>query len=308
MNLVDRLALGDPRMEATLKAPRLARGLDALLGDLTAPHVADAPVCRLAVGKIAYNPYQPRKQIDDEELAALTESVKAHGIIQPIAVRKVADGYQLIAGERRLRAAKAAGLEEVPVHLVDFDDQQVFEAALVENIQRADLNPVEKAQGFKEYMERFKMTQDRLAARLGLDRTSVTNLLGLLNLHPEVQAAVRNGQLTMGHAKVLKSVPDLDQQAMFAKDAMLKNYSVQALDLLIKQHRLAPAGAEPAGEPAARKEPAEKTAHVKGLEDDLRQRLAVRIEIKVKAKDKGQIVIAFDSNDDFERIVQALQK
>ena len=309
MNLIDRLALGDPRMEATLKAPRLARGLDALLGDLTAAHPGDAPVCRLAIGKIEYNPYQPRKRIDDDELAALTESVKTHGIIQPLAVRKVADGYQLIAGERRLRAAKAAGLHEVPIHLVDFDDQQVFEAALVENIQRADLNPVEKAQGFKEYMDRFKMTQDRLAARLGLDRTSVSNLLGLLNLHPEVQAAVRNGQLTMGHAKVLKSVPDLDQQATFARDAMMKNYSVQALDLLIKQHRLAPAaGAEPADEPAARKEPAEKTAHVKGLEDDLRQRLAVRIEIKVKAKDKGQIVIAFDSNDDFERIVQALQK
>ncbi len=112
----------------------------------------------------------------------------------------------------------------------------------------------------------------------------------------------------MGHAKVLKGVTDHDQQVAFAKEVMLKNYSVHALELLVKQHKLAAAGAEPAAEPAAKKEPVEKTAHVKGLEDDLRQRLAVKIEIKVKAKDKGQIVIAFDSNDDFERIVQALQK
>ena len=300
---------GVDRMEATAKAPpRLARGLNALLGDLSAPD-ADAPVTKLAVGKIAFNPYQPRKQFDDEELAALTSSIQAHGVLQPLVVRPVGEGYQLIAGERRLRASQAAGLADVPVHVVHFEDQQVFEAALVENIQRTDLNPLEKANGFKEYMDRFKMTQDQLAARLGLDRTTVTNLLGLLNLHVEVQAAVRNGQLTMGHAKVLKGVADLGQQLAFAKDAIMKNYSVHALELLVKQHKLAAAGTElAAAEPAEKKEPAEKTAHVKGLEDDLRQRLAVRIEIKVKAKDRGQIVIGFDSNDDFERVIQALQK
>ncbi|HEY1189059.1 MAG TPA: ParB/RepB/Spo0J family partition protein [Gemmata sp.] len=296
-------------MEATTKAPpRLARGLNALLGDLSAPEAADATVTKLAVGKIAFNPYQPRKQFDSEELAALTASVKTHGILQPLVVRPVAEGYQLIAGERRLRAAQAAGLAEVPVHVVHFEDQQIFEAALVENIQRADLNPLEKANGFKEYTERFKMTQDQLATRLGLDRTTVTNLLGLLNLHPDVQNAVRNGQLTMGHAKVLKGVTDPEQQVAFAKDAIMKNYSVHALELLVKQHKLAAAGTELAAAEPTKKEPTEKTAHVKGLEDDLRQRLAVKIEIKVKAKDKGQIVIGFDSNDDFERIIQALQK
>ncbi|MBP3958794.1 ParB/RepB/Spo0J family partition protein [Gemmata sp. G18] len=296
-------------MEATVKAPpRLARGLNALLGDISLPQSADAPVSRLAVGKIVFNPYQPRKQFDNDELASLTASVKNHGILQPLVVRAVGDSYQLIAGERRLRAAKDAGLEEVPVHVVGFDDQQVFEAALVENIQRTDLNPIEKAAGFKEYMDKFRMTQDQLGGRLGLDRSTVSNLLGLLNLHADVQAAVRNGQLTMGHAKVLKGVTDLEQQLAFAKDAIVKNYSVHALELLVKQHKLAAAGAEVAAEAVARKEPAEKTAHVKGLEDDIRQRLAVKIEIKVKAKDKGQIVIGFDSNDDFERIIQALQK
>ena len=146
-------------------------------------------------------------------------------------------------------------------------------------------------------------------ARLGFDvqdRTSISNLLGLLHLSEEVQTAVRNGQLTMGHAKVLRSVYEPERQVAFAKEAIMKNYSVAALEMLVKQHKMNPATPEPVKEPAPRVV-VEKTAHVKGLEDELRQRLAVRVEIKVKAKDKGQIVIGFDSNDDFERIMQALQ-
>jgi ParB family chromosome partitioning protein len=297
-------AIGEPRMDATAK-PRLARGLNALIGDVSAPETGTAQV---PIEKIANNPHQPRKQFDGEELAALTASVKTHGVLQPLVVRQVADGYQLIAGERRLRAARDAGLAAVPVHVVPFDDQQVFEAALIENIQRSDLNPIEKAQGFKEYMEKFRITQDQLGSRLGLDRSTVSNLLGLLHLPEEIRTAVRNGQLSMGHAKVLKGVTDADQQVAFAREAILKNYSVHALDALIKQHKLTAASEAVVSEPAPRRDPVEKTAHVKGLEDDLRQRLAVKIEIKVKAKDRGQIVIGFDSNDDFERIIQALQK
>jgi ParB family chromosome partitioning protein len=291
-------------MEATAK-PRLARGLNALLGEVSVP---EAGVSRLPIEKITNNPYQPRKQFDGEELAALAASIKNHGVLQPLVVRQHGDTYQLIAGERRLRAAKEAGLKEVPVHVVAFDEQQVFEAALVENIQRSDLNPIEKAQGFKEYLDRFQLTQDQLGARLGLDRSSVSNLLGLLHLPEEIQTAVRNGQLTMGHAKVLKGVLDPAQQAAFAREAIMKNYSVAALDALVKQLKLAAVSEASPPEPPPRREPVEKTAHVKGLEDDLRQRLAVKIEIRVKAKDKGQIVIGFDSNDDFERIIQALQK
>jgi ParB family chromosome partitioning protein len=294
-------------MEATAK-PRLARGLDALLGDVSVPHGTSASsVSSLRIQDIAFNPYQPRKRFDEEELASLTASVKNHGILQPLVVRRDGERYQLIAGERRLRAATNAGLTEVPVHIVAFNEQQVFEAALIENIQRSDLNPIEKAEGFREYMDRYSMTQEQLGARLGIDRTSVSNLLGLLNLHADVQTAVRNGQLSLGHAKVLKGVTDKEQQLAFAKEAILKNYSVAALELIVKQHKLAAAGAAPAETPAP-KEPVEKTAHVKGLEDVIRQRLAVKIEIRVKAKDKGQIVIGFDSNDDFERIIQALQK
>ncbi|MBN9519307.1 ParB/RepB/Spo0J family partition protein [bacterium] len=294
-------------MDATATRPRLGRGLTALLGDAPA---AETPANRLPVEAVAQNPYQPRKRFDDDELDSLTASVKEHGVLQPLVVRQTGDGFQLIAGERRLRAAQAAGLTEVPVHVVAFDDQQVFEAALVENIQRSDLNPIEKAQGFRDYLNKFGVSQEVLGAKLGLDRTTVSNLLGLLNLPTEVQDAVRLGQISLGHAKVLKGVPEAERQLVLCRETILKNYSVHALELLVKQQRLEAAAAATAAaneEPEERR-PAEKTAHVKGIEDDLRQRLAVKIEIKVKAKDRGQIVIAFDSNDDFERIVGALTK
>lgn len=294
------------RMEAT--KPRLGRGLNALLGDAPATSASEgARVSRLALMKIQNNPYQPRKRFDEDELKTLTDSVRTHGVLQPLVVRQLGDSYQLIAGERRLRAAQAAGLADVPVHLVSFDDQQVFEAALVENIQRSDLNPIEKAQGFKEYLDKFGMTQEQLGAKLGLDRTTISNLLGLLNLPGEVQDAVRFGQISLGHAKVLKGVPEPERQVSLCRETIMKNYSVHALELLVKQQKLE-AASTAAAEPTVRREPAEKTAHVKGIEDDLRQRLAVKVEIKVKAKDKGQILIGFDSNDDFERIVEALKK
>ncbi|MGL6097525.1 MAG: ParB/RepB/Spo0J family partition protein [Fimbriiglobus sp.] len=287
-------------MEAT--KPRLGRGLDALLNGTDGPVPGTTPA-RLPVGTIDHNPYQPRKRFDDDELAQLTASVKEHGILQPVVVRAVGDKFQLIAGERRLKAAQAAGLADIPVHIVEFNDQQVYEAALVENIQRSDLNPIEKALGFKDYLDRYGMTQDQLGGKLGIDRSSVANLIGLLNLAPEVQDAVRLGQISLGHAKVLKGVPDLARQAALTKQIVLQNLSVRALEALLKE-----------AEPTAPKESTgksttfEKTAHVLGVENELKQRLAVKVEIKVKAQDKGQIVLGFDSTDDFERILDALRK
>src|SRR5207253_9649946 len=174
-------------------------------------------------------------------------------------VRQTKDGYELIAGERRLRAAQRAGLTEIPVRIVDFDDQQVVEAALVENIQRSDLNPIEKAQGFKEYLDRFGMKTEQLAERLGLDRTTISNLLGLLHLPAEVQDWVRVGQLTLGHAKVLKGLHDAGRQVALAKETIAKNLSVHALEQLAKQQKSEVAAA--AGDGTA-KAVAEKTAHV----------------------------------------------
>jgi ParB family chromosome partitioning protein len=283
---------------------RLGRGLDALLG--SPPNGGDSPEqATIPVDRIQQNPYQPRKDFDEDELASLRESIRNHGILQPLVVRPVGDRFQLIAGERRLRAAQAAGLTEVPVRLVDFNDQQVLEAALVENIQRSDLNPIEKAQGFKDYLERFGMTQDNLAQRLGLDRSTISNLVNLLEMAPEVQEAVRLEQISLGHAKVLKGVTDRDRQVSLCKEVIARGHSVRALEAVLKGQPPAPAPS-PNGDHGPAKAAPEKTTHVQSIEDDLRQRLAVRVEIRLRDKDRGQVVLTFESNDDFERIVEAL--
>lgn len=284
----------------TQTQPRLGRGIEALIpgGNPTSP--GD----RLAVGRIKQNPFQPRKRFDEDELSQLKESIQSHGVLQPLVVRKMGEEFQLIAGERRLRAAQAAGLNEVPVHVVEFNDQQVFEAALVENIQRSDLNAVEKAQGFKEYLDRFQMTHEQLGAKLGLDRTTISNLLGLLSLPREVQDAVRLGQITLGHAKVIKGLTDPARQVALCKEVIMKGYSVHTLEQMVKVQRQD----TPDAAVARGANPVVKTAHVAGLETELRQKLACRVDIRQRGKDKGQIVIGFESNDDFERVLEVLRK
>jgi ParB family chromosome partitioning protein len=189
---------------------------------------------------------------------------------------------------------------------VDFNDQQTLEAALAENIQRSDLNPIEKAQGFKDYLDRFGMKQDQLAERLGIDRTTISNLIGLLHLPAEVQDWVRVGQLTLGHAKVLKGLHDAARQVALAKETIARNLSVHALEQLAKEQKGAAAAAD--GGDAPVRPAVEKTTHVQAIEDELRQKLATRVQIRLKAKDRGQIVLGFDSNDDFERIVEVFRK
>ncbi len=282
--------------------PRLGRDLDTLIAG---PAGNPGPTATVAIDRIHLNPYQPRKTFDDDELANLSASIRSHGVLQPIVVRQAGDEFQLIAGERRLRAAQQAGLADIPVRVVNFNDQQVLEAALVENIQRSDLNAIEKALGFKDYLDRFHMKQEQLAERLGMDRTTISNLLGLLNLPPEVQDWVRVGQLTLGHAKVLKGLHDAERVVALAKETIAKNLSVHALEALTKQQKTEAAAA--AGSRPAKAE-VEKTAHVQAIEDELRQKLATRVSIQLKGKDKGQFVLAFETNDDFERIVETFRK
>lgn len=291
-------------MEATKS--RLGRGLDSLLGGNE--HGADGQngTPHVPLDTIHHNPYQPRKRFDDEELEQLAASIREHGVLQPITVRQHEDHFQLIAGERRLRAARAAGLNAIPVHIVQFDEQRVYEAALAENIQRSDLNPIEKAQGFKDYLDRFGVTQEQLAGKLGIDRSSVSNLINLLNLAADVQDAVRLGQISLGHAKVLKGIADMERQSALCKQIVLQNLSVRALEALLKEQAAAAANDTP---PEKDKPgPVEKTPHVLGIETDLRQRLATKVEIKVKAQDRGQIVIGFESNDEFERLTELLRR
>jgi ParB family chromosome partitioning protein len=291
------------------KKTRLGRGLDALLSGAEDGSAAAAKQTQVAVERIENNPYQPRKTFDEDEINSLCESIKNHGILQPLVVRQVGDRFQLVAGERRLRAAKVAGMASVPVRIVDFNDQQILEAALVENIQRADLNPIEKAHGFKDYLDRFKMTHEQLAQRLGLARPTITNLVGLLDLPQPLQDAVRTGQMTLGHAKILRGLNDPDKQVSLCKEIIARGLSVHGTEAMMKEMAArAQAEAAPKPEPSEPKPAPEKTAHVQGIEDELRQKLAAKVEIRVRAKDKGQIVLTFESNDDFERIVEALRR
>ena len=262
--------------------------------------LADVPV-----GQIQHNPFQPRKNFDQDELASLSASVKTHGILQPLVVRQVGEQFQLVAGERRLRAAQAAGLDTVPVHVVDFNDQEVLEAALAENIQRTDLNPIEKAQGFKDYLDRFGVNHEQLAQRLGLARSTITNLVNLLDLAPEVQEGVRVNQISEAHAKILKGIKNRERQVSLFKQIVAMGLSVKGLETLLREQKEA-AAANGATPPPSTAE--EKTAHVRGLEDELRQRLATPVEIRLRGKDKGQILIRFESNDDFMCILEALRK
>ena len=282
---------------------RLGRGLGALIGDATEAGVPTAVgQTEVGIDRIDQNPNQPRKTFDEDELASLSESIKNHGVLQPVVVRQVGDRFQLVAGERRLRAAQAIGSESIPVRIVDFNDQQVMEAALAENIQRADLNPIEKAQGFQDYLGRFEMTHEDLAARLGLDRSTVTNLVRLLDLPEVVQSAVRGGQISAGHARALLAVADPQRQELLCKEIIAKGLSVRATEAITKEQK-----AEAPAERATRPNP-DKTTHVQALEEELQRGLSTRVEIRLKSKEKGQIILAFDSNDDFERLLEVLRK
>ncbi len=280
---------------------RLGRGLDALLGSSTDGRAAISERTFVAIEQIEQNPFQPRKAFDEEELTSLRESIRTHGLLQPLVVRPVGDHFQLVAGERRLRAAAAAGLTDVPVHVVDFNDQQILEAALVENIHRADLNPIEKAQGFKDYLKRFSMTQEQLAGRLGLDRTTISNLVNLLDLPLEVQEAVRLQQISLGHAKVLKGLSSSERQVAICREIIGRGLSVRATESIIKDQK-------PDAPRTSTKRTLEKTSHVQALESELQQALSLHVEIRLRGKDRGQIVLNFESNDDFERLLEVLRK
>jgi ParB family chromosome partitioning protein len=295
------------------KKTRLGRGLDALLGG--SPNGGETTATSLAqpevpIENIEQNPHQARKSFDEDEIASMADSIRSNGVLQPLVVRRLGHRYQLIAGERRLRAARIAGLAAVPVRVVDFNDQQVMEASLVENIQRTDLNPIEKAQGFKDYLERFHVTHDELARRLGLARVTITNLVGLLELPREIQDEVRRGQITMGHAKILKGITDPARQLSLCNEIIARGLSVHGTEAHLKQtaqlEQESQAKSQESGHQSHHA--VEKTAHVQGIEDELRQKLATRVEIRLRAKDRGQIVLSFESNDDFERLIEALRK
>jgi ParB family chromosome partitioning protein len=292
---------------------RLGRGLDALLGrengGFEATSLDTAELLHLPVDQIDPNPFQPRRQFDPAEIAALADSLRQHGMLQPVIVRQVEDRYQLIAGERRLRASIEAQLHEIPARVFDLDDQRVAELAMVENLQREDLNAIEKALAFRDYLAQYGGTQEELAGRLGLDRSTVSNLIRLLDLPEEIQHAVLDKRISQGHARALLGLSDHDAMRAACKRIIAENLSVRQTEALVATGEPTPA------KPRVRKDPAEpdstpaggKAPHVLELEQHLCGRFGTAVSIRVKARERGQIIIDFNTQEEFDRVVSMIR-
>jgi ParB family chromosome partitioning protein len=292
---------------------RLGRGLDALLGrengGFEATSLDTAELLHLPVDQIDPNPFQPRRVFDPAEIAALADSLRLHGMLQPVIVRQVEDRYQLIAGERRLRASIEARLHEIPARVFDLDDQRVAELAMVENLQREDLNAIEKALAFRDYLAQYGGTQEELASRLGLDRSTVSNLIRLLELPEEVRQAVLDKKITQGHARALLGLPDTDAMLGTCKRVIAETLSVRQTEALVATGEPTPAKTrvrkdppEPESTPSGGKAP-----HVLEIEQQLCGRFGTAVAIRVKARERGQIVIDFNTQEEFDRVVSMIK-
>jgi ParB family chromosome partitioning protein len=260
---------------------------------------------RLEVGRIDSNPSQPRQDFDPGEMQSLAESISAHGLLQPVVVRRVEDRYQLIAGERRLRAAREAGWTDVPANVVEADERQMAELAIVENLQRKDLNPLEKAAAFQRYLETYGCTQEELAARLRVDRSTVANLIRLLELPQPVQEDIRQAKITQGHARALLPLGEEREQVEFCRRIQREGLSVRQTETLVQQ-MIDAADGGPLGvidrEGKASRRPRVHSEHLAALEQELRAALGTKVAITHNARGRGKLVIHFRSHEEFERL------
>lgn len=319
---------------------RLGRGLAALLGSplfeeaapsaeqpavppeagqLSSPLAAAAAggpgdetagLLHLPVDDIQENPFQPRRDFTEAEIASLAESLKTHDMLQPVLVRRVEGRYQLISGERRLRAARLAGWKTIPARLREADDRLVAELAIVENLQRQDLNPIEKALSFKRYLDEHKCTQEDLAKRLKIDRSTIANLMRLLELPASVLDSLRTGGITAGHARALLPLGDEREQTEFCQRIVSEGLSVRDVERLVSQQLVTLDDGDSSLLTADTLRPAKRSRtrseQVASLEQELRLALGTKIEISQSAKGRGKIVIHFDNAEEFERIHAAL--
>ena len=277
----------------------LGRGLGALLGDFEEESREKTPYKLLPIQKVEPNRNQPRQDFDEEELAALAESLAEHGIIQPLTVRELDSGYyQIIAGERRWRAARIAGLTEVPVVVIEADEQKVMELALIENLQRQDLNPVEEALGYRALMEDFGLTQEDAAQRVGKSRPAVANALRLLNLSDAILEKVRSGSLSAGHARALLGVKSEKKQLELMQKIIALGLSVRQAELLCKNL---------SREPAPEKPVSLAVDYVAECEKQLSKHLGRGVKI-VNGKRKGRFELEFYGQEDLQILLDALLK
>ena len=278
-------------------AKGLGRGLGALLGDFPEETREKSPYQLLPIYKVEPNPDQPRQDFDEEALETLSESISVHGIIQPLTVRETGGGYyQIIAGERRWRAARMAGLTEVPAVIIEADNKKATELALIENLQRQDLNPVEEALGYQSLIEGFGLTQEEAAQQVGKSRPAVTNALRLLSLCPEVLVRLRAGELTAGHARAILSLKDEKKQAEAAQKIYALGLSVRQAELLCKNM---------SATPRAAKEPTLAVDYVAECEKSLSKHLGRGVKI-INGKRKGRFELEFYGQEDLQVLLDAL--
>ena len=277
----------------------LGRGLGALLGDIQDEPAEKSPYRLLPIHKVEPNPGQPRRDFDEEELQNLADSIKEHGVVQPLTVRETANGYyQIIAGERRWRAARLAGLWEVPAVIMEADDRKTMELALIENLQRQDLNPVEEAMGYQTLMEEYGMTQEETAQRVGKSRPTVANALRLMNLAPDVLEMVRVGKLSAGHARAVLSIKDEKKQQEAAQKIVALGLSVRQAELLCKNMTK---------EPVPKAEPTMAVNYVTECEKSLSKHLGRGVKI-INGKRKGKFELEFYGQEDLQNLLDALMK
>ena len=277
------------------KKNALGTGLGVLFGEdsFSPDEIITLPLSRLEPRK-----EQPREYFDEEALAALSESIKRHGLLQPISVRSFGSGYQIIAGERRWRAAKMAGLEEVPVRIIEADDRAVAELALVENLQREDLNPVEEAKGYKSLMEEYELTQEEVAESVGKSRPAVANALRLLNLGEEILKMVETGSLSAGHARALIPITDEELRKKTARDIIEKNLSVRKTEALVAKLL------SPEKDP---EKPEKEIDYGKEISRELSEMLGRRVQLRASGKN-GKIELEYYGSEDRENLISQLKK
>ncbi|MFM8635146.1 MAG: ParB/RepB/Spo0J family partition protein [Planctomycetia bacterium] len=281
---------------------------------------ASLPTSEIAEGLIDPNPWQPRSQVHDADLAELADSLRSHGLVQPIVVRATGDRYQLIAGQRRLAAARRIGWGKVPVRVLEVDDRQMSEIAIVENLQRRDLDALEKAASFRQYLSTWNCTQEELAKRLSIDRSTVANLIRLLELPDSVQKRLRDGALSMGHARALLPLGDELEQERLAARVASEGLSVRAFETEVQEIlRGDESGADGDGEPIARIDGPEaavkgprrpgrpatrRSSQIVAVENQLRRALGTKVVVHANGKGAGRIVIPFGSLDEFQRLLE----
>jgi ParB family chromosome partitioning protein len=286
---------------ADKRRPALGRGMAALLSNAASPPTAMSPapgrsLLLLSIEMVERNPDQPRKRFDELQLEELAASIREHGVVEPILVRREGTKYRIVAGERRWRAAQRAGLREVPAVVREASDREAFELALVENLQRADLNAIEEAEAFEVLASDHGLTQEQIAGRVGKERSTVANALRLLKLPAEVRDAVRGGQLDMGHARALLGVDGSDAVRRLAARAIREQLSVRALEALVRAQ----------GRPAGKGKKPEETASTRDLVNRLQRRLGARCRVVVKSAASGRLEIDYTSLEELDGILSRI--